>query len=865
VLTRRAAADRDVTDEVQHYLEEAAAAHASRGLTPQQALRAARLDLGGETGVTEQVRAYGWENVVSTSLADLRYGARRLGGDPAFTLVSVLTLALGIGATTAIFSAVNPILVQPLPYPHAEQVVTVWEAADDGSRLPTTFVTFRALAERSHSFATLAVMRPWQPTLTGATEPERLDGQRVSASYFDVLGVQPALGRSFSPAEDHAGSARVVVLSDALWRRRFHADRAVLGRPVDLDGDPYTMIGVMPRGLDNVLAPEAALWMPLRYEPSLPQALGHHLRAAGRLRPGVGIDQAGRELAALAPALRRDLPNAYFSAGFLVSRLQDDVTREVKPALLAVVGAVALLLLIACVNVTNLLLARGARRRGELAVRAALGAGRARMVRQLLAESLLLAGLGGALGLALAAAGVRALVALSPLGLPRAEAIAVDGWVLAFALGMTTLVGLAFGLAPALRAARGDLLPDLRQGSRRAAGGNQAARGRLVVAEVALALVLLVGSGLLLRSLRHLLAIPSGFQAEGVIAMQVQTAGHRFDDDDATRQFFARSLDAVRQRSAVTAAAFTSQLPLSGDDDEYGVRLEPSAGGSPDRANNAFRYAVSPGYFQTLGIPLRQGRLFDDRDRAGAPLAIVVSQSFARHALAGIDPLGRRLQIGPLDAPWFTVVGVVGDVKQASLAAPEADAVYVPNEQWPFTARALWLVARGRGDPASLAPALRRAVWSVDRDQPIVRAATMESLVATSAARQRFTLVLFEVFALAALALAAAGIYGVLAGTVAERRRELGVRAALGASQGAILGVVLRQGLRLAALGALVGLVAAAVASRALGTLLFGVTRLDPATYLGVVALLLLVSAIASGAPAWRAARVDPALTLREE
>src|SRR5688500_9407799 len=515
-LVRRRQAEADLKDELDHYLEEAAWAHRARGLSPEDARRAARLELGSETGVAEQVRAYGWENVVSSAAADLRYGARRLRRDAGFTLLATVTLALGIGATTAIFSAVHPILLEALPYPDAERVVTVWEVLDDGSPLEGTYAAALAIAERSRSFETLAVARPWQPTMLGGAEPERLEGQRVSAGYFDVLGVAPALGRAFRAAEDRRGAQRVVVLGDALWRRRFGADPGVLGRQVRLGEDVYEVVGVMPRSFENALAPAAALWTPLRYDLSLPQAFGHHLRTVGRLRPGVDPAAATRELTALAPTLRRELPEANVAGRITVTSLQEDVTREARPALVAVAGAVVLLLAIACVNVAHLLVARGARRGGELALRAALGAGRGRIVRQLLLESLLLATAGGALGVAAAALGVRAVVALAPAGLPRVEAIALDGAVLAFALVATALVGLGFGLVPALRAVRRDLEPALRRGTPRTAGRSRATRGRLVVAEVALAVVLLVGSGLLLRSLQRLLATPVGFEPAGV-------------------------------------------------------------------------------------------------------------------------------------------------------------------------------------------------------------------------------------------------------------------------------------------------------------------------------------------------------------
>ncbi|HKG94968.1 MAG TPA: FtsX-like permease family protein, partial [Gemmatimonadaceae bacterium] len=530
-------------------------------------------------------------------------------------------------------------------------------------------------------------------------------------------------------------------------------------------------------------------------------------------------------------------------------------------------GAVALLLAIACVNVTNLLLARGARRRGELAVRAAIGAGRARLVRQLLTESLLLAAAGGALGMAVAELGVRALVALSPPGLPRVGAIRLDGTVLAFGLGLTTLVGLAFGLVPALQLSSWRALhAAMRSGARQTVGGgHRLTRRTLVVAEVALALVLLVGAGLLLRSMQRLFAVAPGFDPSGLLTMQVQVAGHQFDDDGAVHRFFDQALDAVRRVPGVRAAAFTSQLPLSGDLDEYGVHFESSTSVSAEADNGALRYAVSPGYFEVMGIPLLRGRLLDDRDAAGTPAAVLLSESLARRKFPGADPIGRRLRVGPNDGPWATVVGVVGDVKQASLAASRPDAVYVTTAQWRFADRARSLVVRARGEAAALTPAVKGAVWSVDRDQPIVRVATMDALLAASAAERRFALILFEAFAAAALALAAIGLYGILSGSVAERMRELGVRAALGASRGALLGLVMRQGTALAAAGVAIGLAAAAAASQALAALLFGVSRLDPATYLGVVALLAVVSVVACWVPAWRAARVDPAITLRAE
>ncbi len=873
-LTRRAAADQDVADEVQQYLADATAALMATGLCREDAQRAARLEFGNATVVREQVRESGWENLVRIFFADVHYSARQLRKNPGFAATAILVLALGIGASTAIFSAVNPILFEPLPYPHPSRLMMIWEMRKGDSPLDVSFGSFHGLAERSRSFDATAVMKPWQPTMTSATQPERFEGQRVSAGYFQTLGAVPALGRDFVAADDRLNGPNVVVLSDRLWRRRFGSDPTIVGHEITLDDNLYTVIAVMPSAFENVLAPSAELWAPLQYDTSLPsdgKEWGHHLRMIGRLRPGVSSSQAASELDVILHTLGQMYAKGYDSSGgvpdgFLVNSLQSDLTRGVRAALLAVMGAVLLLLLIACVNVTNLLLARGTQRRDEFAMRVALGAARTRLIRQLLTESLLLAILGGVAGMFMAELGVRALVALSPAGLPRVSAIGVDRAAFAFALALTTLIGVAVGLVPAIHASRRDPQMGLQQTSQRTAGGYRFARGTLVVAEVALALVLLVSAGLLLHSLQRLFATDPGFDGSHVLTMQVQQSGHRFDTDSARQQFFTQALEAVRQVPGVTSAAFTSQLPLSGDFDTYGVEFEAYPN---DTSEAGFRYAVSPGYFETMHIPLRRGRVLDERDRAGAPVAVLISESFAKRKFPHQDPLGQRVRIGPdighARAPWDIIVGVVGDVKQTSLALTEADAFYTTPAQWSWVDNVQSLVVRTRGDAAALAPAVRSAIWSVDKDQPIVRVATMESLLAASEAQRRFALILFEAFALVALALAATGMYGVLAGSVTERIREIGIRAALGASRRNILALVVRQGLLLTAVGVVIGLIGALAASQALTTLLFGISQLDPITYLGVILLLVAVAVVACGLPAWRAAQVDPSITLRAE
>ena len=874
VLAHRSAADQDLADEMQDYLEQATAALIARGVAPDEARRAARAELGSAAAVRDQVRFYGWENLIGTLLTDLRYAARHLRHNPGFAVVSVVTLALAIGASTAIFSAVNPILFEPLPYPHAGRVMMIWEMGSQASPRYVTFGTFRGLAEASRSFDVLAVMKPWQPAAAGNGLPERFEGQRVSAGYFRVLGVSPAIGRDFQESDDQFHGPGAVILSDGLWRRRFAGDETIVGRQIKLDDNLYTVIGVMPRSFENVLAPSAELWAPLQYDPSLPAAgreWGHHLRMVGRLLPAGRRGQAQSELSVLVRALAQKYAKGYDSSGgapggMIVNLLQDDLTLGVRPALLAIVGAVILLLLIACVNVTNLLLARGTQRQGEFAMRTALGAGRARLTRQLLTESLLLSIVGGIVGTMVAETGVRALVALAPSGLPRAGAIHLDSAVFAFGLGVTAMIGLAVGLIPALHASLSTLHAGVQQSSNRAAGGRQLTRRVLVVSEVSLALVLLVSAGLLVRSLNRLFAIDPGFDSSHLLTMQVQESGHRYDADDARARFFAQALENVRKVPGVEAAAFTNQLPLSGDYEVYGVEFAsyPSQTGDP-----AFRYAVSPGYFETMRIAPRSGRLLDERDRPGAPGAVVISESFARRKFPGQDPIGQRVRLGPnagqANQLWQTIVGVVDDVKQLSLATNKPDAFYTTNVQWAWVDNVESLVVRARGDATSLVPAIRSAIWSVDKDQPIVRVATMDSLVAASEAERRFALMLFAAFGIAALVLVASGIYGVLSGSVTERVREIGVRLALGASPTNILRLILRQGMTLTALGVVIGLAGAVLASRAVVTLLFGISRLDPMTYLAVVALLTGVSTVACWMPAWRAARVDPAITLRAE
>ena len=864
----------------------------ANGMSADDARHAAARQFGNTAALKERshdVIGFGLE----ATLQDFRYAARQLRKNPGFAAVGILVLGLGIGATTAIFSAVNPILFETLPYPNARSVMMIWERNDSGGQRLPNFGDYVGVTERSRSFEALAAFKPWQPTITSADQPERLEGQRVSAPYFQALGISPVLGRDFQTSEDQYHGPNVVILSHKLWQRRFGGDKGILGREIKLDDDSFTVIGVMPASFENVLAPDGELWAPLQYNRTLPpnsREWGHHLQMVGRLRAGIGKAQAASELYVITHNLVGVYASGYNEsggapAGFLVNSLQEDVTRGVRPALLAVLGAVILVLLIACVNVTNLLLARAAQRRGEFAMRTALGAARGRLLRQLVTESLMLALLGGAFGMLVAEFGVRALVALSPPGLPRLDAIQINGAAFLFALGVTTVIGVLVGLAPAAQASRRDPHAALQQTSQRAAGGQQWARRLLVVAEVALALVLLVSAGLLLRSLQHLFSVDTGFDASHLLTMRVQESGRRYREDAARVRFFQQALERVRQVPGVESAGLTSQLPLSGDQDVYGVVFDKDLAGNatPDADKDPFfRYAVTPGYLETMRIPLLRGRLLTDHDSSdvshycfqpqqcgSAPAAVLISESFAKRKFGSQDPIGRRVRLGPAalrpDTPWAAIVGIVGDVRQLSLAARAEDAIYVSNAQWFWGDQEMSLVVRTRNDARGLISALYSAIWSIDKDQPIVRVATMEQLVKLSEAQRRFAMIIFEAFALMSLVLAATGIYGVLSGGVTERMREIGVRAALGATRAQILALIVRQGMTVTALGIAIGLAGALAASRALITLLFGISRVDPTTYLAVITLLAAVAMIACLLPAWRAARVDPSITLRAE
>jgi len=803
-----------------------------------------------------------------TFLGDLRHGLRLLRRAPAFTMLSVLTLALGIGATTAIFSVANPVLFEPLPYPHPERLVIVGERDADGTMTNLGFLTYRDFVRESRTIERGAAMGSWQVTLDDHGAPEVVAGQRVSASFFSVLGVHPAFGRDFNVDEDAPSTNSVVMLSHGLWQRRYGSDSSVVGHTISINGVPYVVAGVLPASYESVVAPGAEIWRVLGYDASLPYACRtcRHLRMIARMRPGVTPASAAIELSALSSRLVREYPKEYPAAGAIVQSLGDATTSTARPVLWAVLGASALVLLIATANVANLQLARAMRREEEFAIRAALGAGRARLTAQLLAEGLLLALAGGAAGLLVARLTLAILVARLPQTMPRLSAIGLDRTALLVGASITLLLGVAIGLVPAMRDGRGELGSTLRGGRRLTGGRRHLARAGLVVAEVALALMLLVGAGLLSRSLVRLMSVNTGFDANHLLTLQTQATGPKYADNNAVYLNHERVLAALRQLPGVRRAATVSQLPLGGNLDAYGVNAEDKPLANPELAPYADRYAVSPDYLGAMGIAVLRGRAFSEADNSDrAPLVVVVSAGLASRIWPGEDAIGKRVHIGGPNPPWRTVVGVVADVHQRALDASESSQFYVPERQWQFADNVVAVVVRTQSDPTALTRAARAAVQGVDPSQPVTAVATMEQVVATSTAQRRLALMLFGAFASLALVLAVAGIYGVLAGAVAERTREIGVRSALGATPGAILRMIMVQGMRLAVAGLAIGLVGALSLGRFLQSLLYGIDAADPLTLGGVALLLAGVALAACVLPAFRALGVDPITALRSD
>jgi putative ABC transport system permease protein len=800
----------------------------------------------------------------------IRIAFRALRRTPTLTASVVLTLALCIGGTAAVFGAVYAVLFRPLPWAQPEGVLIVRELWR-GHVGAMSVGNWADLQRRDRLFEHLVPAYPQQLNLAGSDQPENVPAARVGAEFFQLLGVSPALGRTFVADEDTPGRDQVVVLSDRLWRRRFGADRTVIGREVRLDGRPATVIGVMPAWLDFTLLNEQ-LWVPTAFTPEqLAQHDEHYLTVLGRLRPGVPTAEAETELADIGRELQQAYPRENQERSLGASSLMEELVQDYRPRLFVLLGAVGFVLLIACANIANLLLAQGAARGREMAIRAAVGAGRGHLLRQALTENLLLAGVGGALGVLVAHWAVRGLTVFGPADVPRLAQARVDGPMLAFMLAITLGAGLLFGLAPALRLSSRPPHAVLKEGR---SGGVQRDRLRsaLVVAEIALALVLLTGAGLLIRSAAALNRVEPGYDPTGVVAARVSLPTTGYGTPDQARTAFERLTEGLATAPGVTASGVASVAPLEGGGTN-GLIPE----GRPFEiasAINSYLRIVSPGYLAAMRIPLHRGRGFTDQDREGAPLVMIINERLAREAFSDQDPIGKRIaccDAGPDSMPsWKTVIGVVADVRAQDMSQPADPEFYLPLGQtphgaWGWIQRSMTVAARGTVDPMRLVPGLRRAVRAVDPTVPLYEVGTMDDRITRSLAQALFSTALLTAFGAVALLLAAIGVFGVISYGVSQRTQEIGVRVALGADQGDVVRLIVRHGARLAGVGLLIGLGGALVATRLLGTLLYQVSPTDPPTFVVGATVLGACALMAAVLPAVRAARLDPATALRAE
>ena len=798
---------------------------------------------------------------------DLRYGIRVLTRKPGFTAIAVLTLALGIGANTAIFSVVNAVLLRPLNYERPGELYLLWTTnpgwLDHESASLPDFLDWRS---QNQSFEDLIAISRRSVNFTGDGEPERLIGANVSAGFFTILGAEPLLGRGFLPEEDRPGGGRVVILTHRFWQRRFGTDPDVLGRAIALDGDNYTVVGVAPAGFQ--LFPRTDLWMPLALDASDPQVgrRSDFLRVLGRLRPGVGPERAQSDMTTIARRLEQEYPQTNTNIGVELVSLHEHFVGDVRPALLVLWGTVGIVLLIACANVTNLLLARATSREKEVAIRAAMGAGRLRLVRQLLTESMVLASLGGAGGLLLAAWGTDLLIRLSPANLPRLGEVQVDQWVLGFTLLVSVLAGGLFGLFPALQSSRAELNQTLKDGGRSSGerGGGHKLRSGLVVAEVALALCLLVAAGLMIRTFYHLQRVETGFDPENLIALRTNLPQVRYPAAEQVQGFYEESLSQLENLPGMRSVTAMSSYPLGGGG-YYSFQVEGKPAPPPGEVVDAQVISVMPNYFHVMRIPLLRGRAFDRSDRADGYQVVVINQAMVRRYFAGEDPIGQRVAFDGSDGQpnWREIVGVAGDVKQSTLDTNAYPEITVPHAQQPRSA--MTILARTNGDPQSQVASLRAALLQLDPNQPMYAVRTLENILANSTAPHRFNMLLLGLFAGLAFLLAVMGLYGVISYSVAQRTHEIGIRLALGARPGDVFRMVVGQGFLLVMIGVGVGLAGALAATRLMESLLFGVSATDPVTFAGVAALLTAVALVACYIPARRATRVDPMVALRYE
>jgi putative ABC transport system permease protein len=858
----------DLDDEIRFHLEMEAAKNVERGMSPGEAGALARREFGQIDRFKDEVRDARGVTWLDDLRRDFRFGLRSLRRSPGFTVVAVLCLALGIGANAAIFSVLNAVLLRSLPYAQPDRLIRVYESWGEGRATGSVSLpNYNDWRAQNSGFEDLAAWLEGNRNLQGEGGTERIGSVEVTANLFNLLGTPALLGRAFAPGQDEPGKGQVAVISEGLWRRRFGAEPSLIGRSVRLDGLAYTVIGVMPAGFD--FPPGQAthdVWT--LYQPSAGQmqARGSHfLAVAGRLKPGVSLDRASAQLEAVAARIEKQFPDQQAGRSVLLERVRETVVGKTRPALLILLGAVALVLLIACANVANLLLARAAVRRREVAIRLALGASRARLIRQFLVESLVLA-LGGALLGALIAWGSLAL--LEPLAagaLPVAGGITLDGRVFAFLLAVSVVSGILFGLVPALQASREDVRDTLSDASAKAtAGGGQTRlRGALVVLEIALSLVLLVGAGLLMRGFLRLSSTPSGLNPDGVLTAHLAVPDEQLKGSAA--RIFQPLLEKVRHLPGVRSAGVISMLPIQDAWTNGGYQVEGRPAPKPGEGPTAEWRVASPQSFASLGVPVIYGRDFTDRDGGPGSRLLIVNEALARKEFPGENPVGRQIRIEKEAA--HTIIGVVGSVRQAGLDQPPLPEIYFPYVQ---TGAEDWLgnavlVVRTAQSPEAVTSAVRQSVASVDRGLSLFDIETMDEVITKSLAARRLNLWLLGIFAGIALILSAAGLYGVISYLVAQRTREIGVRIALGAQTRDVIGLVMDQGARLTAVGIALGLLGALAFTRVLESLLYGVSARDPLTYAGIAALLAAVALLATWIPARRAARVDPMLAIRNE
>ncbi len=870
---RGAQAERDLHREIQSHIALLQEDFEVRGLSPKEAHLAARRAYGGVEQAKElhrEERSYLW---IEHRFKDLRYGGRSLLRNPGFTLVAVITLALGIGANTAIFSVVNAVLLRPLGYRDADRLVTLLHDGTD----PVAVANYIDWRDQSRSFEAMGAADYWSANLTGGDVPEHVLGLKVTQNLLPMLGVRPLLGRLFAPGEDRIGSDHEAILSYRLWQRRFNGDAGILGKSITLSGQAFTVVGVMPAGFKFApfWATHAELWVPNAFGDRIYNRGANSLRVFARLKRGVTIEQAQAEIATITGRLEKKYPGT--NRGIIVTPLKENVVGKVRTPLLMLLAAVGFVLLIACANVAHMLLARTSDRQKEIAVRTALGAGRSRLIGQFLTENLLLSCAGALAGLMLALWGTKVLTALAPAYIPRVETVGVDARVVFFLLGVTLLTSIAFGLAPALHATAGNLSGALKEGGRGDSGSlrRNRLRGFLVGSEFALAFMLLIGAGLMIRSFSALQSVDPGFNPHNVLSMVVSVEGTKEAEPHRREILYRELLDKIRKLPGVKSAGGINHLPLAGDMWGFSFYIEGRPKPRPGDSPTAVYRVVMPGYFETMRLPVLRGRAISSSDDARAPGVVIINQRAARAYWPGEDPVGKRITFdtGKSDSPaWLTIIGVAKDAKQLDWAAepyPEVYLAALQNRDFlgdgaSHTAY-ITVVARTANNPANLAPVLKDTVWSFDRNLPISDVLTMDRVVADATAQPRFETLLLGIFAILALALAAVGIYGVMSYSVSRRTREIGIRISLGASRAKVLRMVVRQGMLQALTGIAAGLAGALLLSQLMAKMLYGVRPTDPATFTAVAAILGLAATVAACIPAHKATRIEPMAALRSE